>query len=697
MRFRRLLPLLATLTFLQFASACGTDDFHDIEGEEDFFDDADQDDDRAPEPLPRVTYDRDGTVEVGQYTFESIEDFQTSEQFWDGGHRCATEHAINPEAMIVNGDAADCSFNFTHIDPRYNPDTVYTIPVVFHVIRRTDGQGHISESLLRSQIDVLNEDFRAMAGSNGAGGNDARIEFVLASQDPNGNPTTGINYHTNNQWFSDPGPGRHNPMKQQLNWDPSRYLNIYTNDSAGALGYATFPQQSAGDYRDGVVLAWNTVGRNNPNGGQFNQGRTATHEVGHYFGLFHTFQDGCGSSNNPYGSGDRIADTPSHRNPDQSCQTRQSSCGTGATPIHNYMNYSPDACMYEFTSEQINRMRCSLVNYRVDLIQVDGGQQSSPGAAQPPEADFGGSIDGLTVHLQDQSSGTDANIVQWHWDFGDGNTSSQSSPSHTYAGSGDYTITLQVTDANGNTDSAAANASVQAPAAGGGELQNNQAESGLNGDAGEEIHFYIDVPADTAHLQVEMFGGTGDADLYVRYGSEPTQNQWDCRPYIAGNDEDCSFENPPQGRWYVMVRGYRTFNNANLVATYSAAPNNSPPADDPVQEPADDPADDPTTGAEPTVLSADNLSAATNQELQFYVELPSNLDEVSFEITGGTGDADLYVRRGAQPTLSNWDYRPYLVGNEESVEVDNPDSGTWHLMVHAYESFNDVTLIVTYQ
>jgi hypothetical protein len=243
-----------------------------------------------------------GKVTFNGIEFDSMAAFQKSKTFRDAGLYCGTREPVELESfwqsIALDGmqsapaaaSTAHCTMSSTTIQNEYNPGTVHTIPVVFHVVRRTDGTGNVSQTLLQSQIAILNEDFRALAGTPGAPGTDAAIQFALATTDPAGNATSGINYYNNNDWFQDPGPGAFNNMKDALNWDSTRYLNLYTNDAAGNLGYATFPQQSAGNYDDGVVLLWSSVGRNNPDGGIYNQGRTATHEIGHWLGLFHTFQ-----------------------------------------------------------------------------------------------------------------------------------------------------------------------------------------------------------------------------------------------------------------------------------------------------------------------------------------------------------------------------------------------------------------------
>jgi len=263
---------------------------------------------------------------------------------------------------------SDCAYSSTNPDAAYDPVEAWEIPVVFHIIQRTNGTGDVTDANIHEQIDILNEDFRAIAGSNGAPGNDSMIQFRLATVDPNGNPTTGITHTTNNTWYNDSGN-----FMPSLGWDQDRYLNIFTNSCSGYLGYVwDFPAAIAGNGNDGVVVLWSAVGDNAPVGAPYNQGRTVTHEVGHYLGLWHTFDNGCGSTSNCYSTGDAICDTNRQSQPTYGCPSNPSSCGN-LDPFRNYMDYTNDICMWEFTPEQINRMRCSMLYYRPELFEVVGG------------------------------------------------------------------------------------------------------------------------------------------------------------------------------------------------------------------------------------------------------------------------------------------------------------------------------------
>ncbi len=255
----------------------------------------------------------DTEIIIDGVTYNSWEEVSLLSDHYHQDHtRCGTnELLLQAFDQVDTAGSNDCSFNNTNIRPEYDPLVEkYRIPVVVHVIQRTNGTGALTDARVQSQIDILNEDFLAIQGTNGAPGTDTQIEFYLATEDPNGNPTTGITRSTNNTWFNDGGA-----YYNTLAWNTNRYLNIYSNSASGALGYVPdLPQGGiAGSNSDRVVVLYSTFGRNAPLS-PFNLGRTATHEVGHYLGLYHTFAGGCGGSN-CYTSGDRICDTNPESSP----------------------------------------------------------------------------------------------------------------------------------------------------------------------------------------------------------------------------------------------------------------------------------------------------------------------------------------------------------------------------------------------
>lgn len=308
---------------------------------------------------------------------QGVQDAAFARFFPQGHEKCGT-----PDPRLRGGlidGPGDCTLFSSTPGDQYDPSAgVYRIPVVVHVIRRTDGTGELSDDRVRSQIDILNEDFRAIAGTLGEPGNDTGVEFYLATEDPAGNPTTGITRSTNNTWYDDRGR-----YWDTLAWDTSRYLNIYTNNASGYLGYVPdLPQGGiVGTADDRVVILHESFGRGAPLR-PFDLGRTATHEVGHYLGLYHTFDGGCGSASACQTSGDLICDTNGQSSPTWGCPTSATSCGRPA-PFDNYMDYSDDRCMDGFTPEQARRIRCTLENYRRDLYQSEPRGCSPADIAEP--------------------------------------------------------------------------------------------------------------------------------------------------------------------------------------------------------------------------------------------------------------------------------------------------------------------------
>ena len=272
-----------------------------------------------------------------------------------------------------------------------------TIPVVVHVVYNTDRQ-NISDAQIQSQITVLNQDFRkrnkdanrvpSIFTSIAA---DCGINFQLANRDINGNPITGIDrVHTNTKaWGTDDAvksaaTGGVNP------WDNKSYLNIWVCDlDGGVLGYSTFPGSSADV--DGVVIDYHYFGTIGTVSAPFEKGRTATHEIGHFFNLKHIWGDGdCGD--------DHVSDTPkqAHFNTGVPAFPHYSTCaGTKTIDMTmNYMDYVNDSEMYMFTEGQKARMQAVLntEESRVALAQSNAyipsaaGTSSTAALTTPTEA-----------------------------------------------------------------------------------------------------------------------------------------------------------------------------------------------------------------------------------------------------------------------------------------------------------------------
>lgn len=206
---------------------------------------------------------------------------------------------------------------------------------------------------------------------------------------------------------------------------------------------------------------------------------------------------------------------------------------------------------------------------------------------------------------------------------------------------------------------------------GGGELENGVTESSLSGSTGEELHYTLDVPAGASNLSFQISDGSGDADLYVRYGSAPTTASYDCRPYIGGNSETCNISNVQAGTYYVMVRAYSSFSGVSLVGSYD---------------------EDTGGGNDGDGWVENNLSGNRSSWQHFTLNVASGMSSLDVQMSGGTGDADLYVRFGSQPTTSSYDCRPYTSGNSENCNFNNPQAGTWYISVRGYRAYSGVTL-----
>ena len=227
-------------------------------------------------------------------------------------------------------------------------DFAQTIQVYFHVI--TDGQtGALTNRQLADQIAVLNNTF-----AGGEGGADAGFSFELA----------GVTRTDNAAWFyAGPSGVNENSMKAALRRGGADALNLYTSTAGPYLGWAYLPDivtKPGQAHLDGVVIDWESLrGVSKTYEGRYDQGETATHEVGHWLNLEHTFFGGCNNK------GDFVDDTPAEKTATNGCPEGKDTCkAPGLDPIHNYMDYSYDRCYTQFTEGQSQRMRDAWLFYR---------------------------------------------------------------------------------------------------------------------------------------------------------------------------------------------------------------------------------------------------------------------------------------------------------------------------------------------
>lgn len=335
--------------------------------------------------------------------------------------------------------------------------SVKIIPVVVHVIHN-GGTENISDAQIQSQITVLNEDFRKIAGTSGDGsGVDTEIEFCLAKKTPDGKCTNGIvriqSTLTNHLTY------QRAQLKNLSYWDNNRYLNIYIvktiNGSSGILGYSSYPGGPANE--DGAVIRHDYFGRIGTAAASL--GRTTSHEIGHWFGLYHTFNGSCGIDT--CADGDLVCDTPPAINPNYGCPTINS-CSNDFPNVNdqvqNYMDYSDDACKSMFTAGQKARMHASLVSMRNDIWQqwntdstgCDSGYVSS---VCNVIADFTSNAQNICVGNSVLFTNKTLNnplTFQWYFTGGTPATSTALNPTVTYSALGTYAVKFVATGSSGS-------------------------------------------------------------------------------------------------------------------------------------------------------------------------------------------------------------------------------------------------------
>lgn len=206
------------------------------------------------------------------------------------------------------------------------------------------------------------------------------------------------------------------------------------------------------------------------------------------------------------------------------------------------------------------------------------------------------------------------------------------------------------------------------------ELENGVAKTGLSAAAKQQLFFTLEVPAMSSNLEFTTQGGTGDADLYVKFGGKPTLQDFDCKSTTSSSNESCAISSIQAGTYHVMVEAWNEIAGVALTGSYSQG-----------------------SGSTPIDRTETNVNVPSGTWQRFTQAIPSGMSNLTVTMSGGSGDADLYVNYGSPSTSSNYQCRPYKNGNEETCQISNPQAGTWYIDLQGYSSALGVTLTIEAQ
>ncbi|MDP2388459.1 MAG: M43 family zinc metalloprotease [Bacteroidota bacterium] len=454
------------------------------------------------------------------------------------GELLKKNEALNKVQNLLDNEAYKY-FSKGSLSTQRGINSIANIPVVVHIIHNS-GPENISDAQVQTAIAHLNANF--------ALSNNYQIQFCLAQRDPNGNATTGITRNTS-PLTTETMEVDDIALKDINRWPPTCYLNIWIvkeilsqSSGSGVVGYAYFPS-AAGLNMDGIVIEADYFGTSVANDA------VGTHEVGHYLGLYHTFQNGC-SNSDCLQDGDKVCDTPPDQTTFASCNPSSNSCSTDADDLstnnpfttdvadlgEDYMDYSNFSCYNQFTPGQYSRMEFFLTTTRSSLLGCLSCNTPCPNPViatiTSPAA-----VNNITTGTTLNFTGTATNSVSNQWYLAPSTIlSTNLSTSYTFNTAGTYWMKFKANSGNlamctNDIDSVKIIVSEPVVAACGGSLLfdidnpavalplNNQYYSGDNGGYTWECWFKLNQPFGSApRVLIASVDGVVFEDQWLGFG-----------------------------------------------------------------------------------------------------------------------------------------------------------------------------------
>ncbi|MCB1045055.1 MAG: pre-peptidase C-terminal domain-containing protein [Acidobacteria bacterium] len=314
--------------------------------------------------------------------------------------------------------------------------------------------------------------------------------------------------------------------------------------------------------------------------------------------------------------------------------------------------------------------------YTITLTVTDNGGLTDSASSNvtvtapniPPTASFTQSINNLSVNFTSTSTDQDGTITSHSWNFGDGSTSSSTNPSRTYASAGTYTVSLTVTDNGGLSNTTSKSITVTAPPTG--NVLQNGVGVAVSGAQGSSTYYTISVPAGASNLAFNMSGGSGDADLYVKFGSQPTTSSFDYRSWNGSNNESISVSSASAGTYHVLVYGYAAYSGATLTASY-------------------------TTGGGGPTTRTETGTVGGRKSVYYDVTVSGGTISLNCTWTPTSRDLDLYIYNPSGTRVAS----ATSTSHPETLTYNtNGVAGTYRVRVYDYSSSSaSYTLTMTYQ